>query len=211
MQFRKTSDLPVRIPIFPLSGALLLPRWQLPLNIFEPRYLNMIDDALAGDRFIGMIQQMPNGAGGLSAIGCAGRLTSWSETVDSRYLIVLTGVARFELAEELDVETPYRQVAPKWDAFDQDLTEAVTLGLPSRDTLLGAFRDYIARNEIEADFSGVEDAPLESLINALSAACPFSPIEKQAILEAQTLKERANRLLVLLAMDGRDEGSGAIN
>ncbi|MEO1472521.1 MAG: LON peptidase substrate-binding domain-containing protein, partial [Pseudomonadota bacterium] len=120
--YRKASDLPGIIPVFPLTGALLFPRWTLPLNIFEPRYLNMIDDAMANDRLLGMIQSVSDGkADRLASVGCVGRLTSYSETDDGRYLIVLTGISRFRVIEELEVNTPYRQVSADWADFGHDL------------------------------------------------------------------------------------------
>ena len=201
--YRRISDLPETIPVFPLSGALLLPRWQLPLNIFEPRYLNMLDDAMAGDRMIGMVQSVggdraiPN----LATIGCAGRITSYSETSDGRYLISLTGVARFKIFEELDLRTPYRQVIADWTRFGDDLFEPDVTDLPSREMLVKTLREYIDRNSMSADWSAVEDAPIETLVNALCAGCPFPAMEKQALLEAATLKDRCETLIALLEMD----------
>ncbi len=201
--YRKLADLPARLPVFPLSGALLFPRWSLPLNIFEPRYLNMIDDAMSGHRLIGMIQTTggdkayPN----FAATGCAGRITSYSETEDGRYLISLAGICRFNIHEELNVETPYRQVRPDWGTFESDLTEP--LGGPAfdREHLVATLKRYTQSNSIEVDWEAVENAPLETLINALCAGCPFEMMEKQALLEAQTLGDRAATLIALLEMD----------
>lgn len=201
--YRRISDLPETIPVFPLSGALLLPRWQLPLNIFEPRYLNMLDDAMAGDRLIGMVQP----AGGdracpnISNIGCAGRITSFSETSDGRYLITLTGIARYRVAAELDVTTPYRQAQADWSHFADDLFDPDVTALPSRDSLVKTLREYTERNSMAADWSAVEDAPIETLVNALCSGCPFPAMEKQALLEAATLKDRCETLIALLEMD----------
>lgn len=208
--YRHITDLPEEIPVFPLPGALLLPRWQLPLNIFEPRYLNMLDDVMAGDRLIGMVQSVggdktrPN----LAGLGCAGRITSFSETNDGRYLITLTGIARYKIDRELDVRTPYRKVVANWDEFEADLHEPAVTALPSREKLITTLRAYIDRNSMTADWSAVEDAPIETLINALCAGCPFSTMEKQALLEAATLKDRCEALMALLEMDFPDADEG---
>lgn len=209
--YRKTSDLPDIFPVFPLNGALLFPRWTLPLNIFEPRYLNMIDDAMSGARLIGMIQSHGDNAErpSLMRTGCAGRITSYSETDDGRYLIVLTGVARFTVAQEQDVVTPYRQVKADWSAYAGDLAPPKVTELPNREVLTGALQRYIQRNDMKADWSAVEDAPMETLVNALCAGCPFAAPEKQALLEAPGLRERAETLIALLEMD-RPGGDGGI-
>lgn len=211
VNYRKVTDLPEALAIFPLPSALLFPRWQLPLNVFEPRYLNMIDDAMAGSRMIGMVQsrQQEGEKPPIYNIGCAGRITSYSETGDGRYLISLTGICRYKIGEEFAVTTPYRQVRPEWDEYLPDLRRADDTHLPSRDMLMTALHDYVARNEMEADWSAVEGAPLETLVNALCAGCPFSATEKQALLEAPTVIERADTLICLLSMDmpGNDTGS----
>ena len=198
--YRKTGDLPDTLAVFPLPGALLFPRWELPLNIFEPRYLNMIDDAMAGSRLIGMVQAMGGSKARphLAEVGCAGRI-----------LITLTGIARFAIGEELAVMTPYRQVRPDWTAYASDLVAANETALPSRDKLIGALKTYVEINKMQADWSAVEDAPLETLVNALCSGCPFSTIEKQALIEAPTLKARAETLITLLRMDvpGNDAGT----
>jgi len=201
--YRKTSDLADTLAVFPLPGALLFPRWELPLNIFEPRYLNMIDDAMAGSRLIGMVQAMGGSKARplLAEVGCAGRITSYSETEDGRYLITLTGIARFAIGEEMDVTRPYRQVRPEWNPYAPDLVAANETVLPSRDKLIGALKTYVEINKMQADWSAVEDAPLETLVNALCSGCPFSTIEKQALIEAPTLKARAETLITLLRMD----------
>lgn len=210
--YRKITDLPDKLPVFPLAGALLFPRWSLPLNIFEPRYLNMLDDAMSGSRLIGMIQpvgtdkQHPS----LAGVGCAGRITSYSETEDGRYLINLTGVCRFGIATELEVNTPYRQVAPDWKSFATDLTPTDLTHLPDRSRLGDALRSYVATNEMEVDWDAVETAPLETLVNALAAGCPFSPMEKQALLEAETVAERCEALIALLDMDVPGDDSSTL-
>jgi uncharacterized protein len=209
--YRKTGDLPDTLAVFPLPGALLFPRWQLPLNIFEPRYLNMVDDAMSGSRLIGMVQAMggPKVRPALADVGCAGRITSYSETEDGRYLITLTGIARFAIRNELDVTSPYRQVAPNWTAYEADLFAASEAELPGRALLIGALKTYVEINKMAADWSAVEDAPLETLVNALCSGCPFSMIEKQALIEAPDLKARAETLITLLRMDvpGNDAGT----
>ena len=208
--YRKLSDLPAELAVFPLEGALLLPRWHLPLNIFEPRYLNMIDDAMMGTRLIGMVQTM----GGVSerpvlaSVGCAGRVTRYEETGDGRYLITLTGIARFTLAEELTANSPYRVVTPAWGQFKHDLAPEDVAGLPSRNKLVSALKAYVARSRMDADWSDVDEVSMDTLINALCAGCPFSSLEKQALLEAKTLRDRCNTLIALLEMDtaGDEEG-----
>ncbi|MEO0714204.1 MAG: LON peptidase substrate-binding domain-containing protein [Pseudomonadota bacterium] len=208
--YRKASDLPGIIPVFPLTGALLFPRWTLPLNIFEPRYLNMIDDAMANDRLLGMIQSVSDGnADRLASVGCVGRLTSYSETDDGRYLIVLTGISRFRVIEELEVNTPYRQVSADWADFGHDLVAADIAHLPKRETLMSALKSYVARNDMSADWGAVDDAPIETVVNALCAGCPFAAAEKQALLEAENLRDRCETLIALLDMDmpGSSEGT----
>jgi len=200
--YRRISDLPDRIAIFPLAGAMLFPRWTLSLNIFEPRYLNMVDDAMGGTRMIGMVQSMGGDRAHpeVARVGCAGRITSYSETDDGRYLIVLTGICRFGV-RELEVDTPYRQAAPDWSDFAGDLSAPMATDLPSRSELITALRAYVSGHGMSADWSAMEDAPIETLINALAASCPFSVVEKQALLEAGTVRGRADTLIALLQMD----------
>ncbi len=206
---RKLADLPGVIPIFPLDDALLLPHGQLPLNIFEPRYLNMVDDALAGERMIAMIQTA-QGLGergpNLARIGCLGRLTSFTETVDERYLVTLTGVCRFAVAEELDVATPYRQVRPNYAPFETDLHPADGETGFQRVRFLTALKTYLDRRGLSMDdWDAPKTAPVENLINGLAMMLPFSVGEKQALLEAPTLAERRDALLALLEIDAADE------
>ena len=206
----RAVDLPQVIPVFPLPGAILLPRGQLPLNIFEPRYLNMIDDAMAGDRIIGMIQpQGSQSLPGLSPVGCAGRITSFAETSDGRYLITLTGCARFRLAAELPTQTPYRQIRADFAPFEADLAAppADDAGL-DRETLLDALRAYLETRGLDIDWDTAETAPPEALINSLSMALPFDPPEKQALLEAGSLTDRSAVLTALLTIDAADDGEG---
>lgn len=206
----RAVDLPQVIPVFPLPGAILLPRGQLPLNIFEPRYLNMIDDAMAGDRIIGMIQpQGSQSLPGLSPVGCAGRITSFAETSDGRYLITLTGCARFRLAAELPTQTPYRQIRADFAPFEADLAAPPVddVGL-DRETLLDALRAYLETRGLDIDWDTAETAPPEALINSLSMALPFEPAEKQALLEAASLTDRSDVLTALLTIDAADDGEG---
>ncbi len=207
----KAADLPQVIPVFPLPGAILLPRGQLPLNIFEPRYLNMIDDAMAGDRIIGMLQPQVGSVRlpGLSPIGCAGRITSFAETSDGRYLITLTGCARFRLASELPAQTPYRQIRADFAPFEGDLSAPPEddIGV-DRDGLLDALRAYLETRGLDIDWDTAETAPPEALINSLSMALPFEPPEKQALLEAVSLTERSSVLTALLTIDAAGDGEG---
>jgi uncharacterized protein len=207
----RAADLPQVIPVFPLPGAILLPRGQLPLNIFEPRYLNMIDDAMAGDRIIGMIQPLSGSRATpkLSPVGCAGRITSFAETSDGRYLITLTGCARFRLASELPTQTPYRQVRADFTAYEADLAAPPVddVGL-DRDGLLDALRAYLETRGLDIDWDTAETAPPEALINSLSMALPFDPPEKQALLEAASLTDRSDVLTALMTIDAAETGDG---
>ena len=207
----RALDLPQVIPVFPLGGTILLPRGQLPLNIFEPRYLNMVDDAMAGDRMIGLVQ--PNGGTpvlpSLSPVGCAGRITSFAETSDGRYLITLTGVSRFRIAAELPSKTPYRQVRAAFDAYEADLTSPPEEPDFDRDAFLDALRAYMAHRLLDIDWETAETAPMEALVNSLSMALPFEPAEKQALLEAVSLMSRAEALTALLRIDAADAGDDA--
>jgi Lon protease-like protein len=205
----KAIDLPQVIPVFPLPGAILLPRGQLPLNIFEPRYLNMIDDAMAGDRIIGMIQtsggttRLPS----LTAVGCAGRITSFAETSDGRYLITLTGVARFRVASEMPTQTPYRQVRAAFGPFESDLVSPTADDF-DRDGFLVALKTYLERRQLDIDWETAEAAPPEALINSLSMALPFEPAEKQALLESPSLSDRGDVLTALMRIDAAETGDG---
>jgi Lon protease-like protein len=206
--YMKAADLPQVIPVFPLDGALLLPHGMLPLNIFEPRYLNMVDDVMAGDRLIGMVQTqaLPSGETDparprLAHIGCAGRVTSYAETADGRYLITLTGICRFELGPELPVQTPYRQVRADFKPFEADLSETEVELAGARPALLEALKTYLERRGLEADWRMAKEAPLDSLVNSLAMALPFECAEKQALLEAPTLEARRSALTALLRID----------
>src|SRR3954468_19861463 len=208
------ADLPQTLPVFPLSGALLLPRGALPLNVFEPRYLAMVDDAIAGTRLIGMIQPSePEELSlrpPLSQVGCLGRITSFKESEDHRYQITLTGICRFRVAQELSTDRPYRQVAPDYSCFAGDLVLNDDSELP-RDRLLAALKNYLSRRDLKADWQSVMNAPPEHLVNALAMLCPFEPAEKQALLEAPGWNERVATLVALLEMAEARSFSGSIN
>jgi uncharacterized protein len=202
--YRVVSDIPATVPVFPLSAALLLPGGRMPLNIFEPRYIQMIDEALGGKRVIGMIQPALDGSTrddgepALCEVGCVGRLTSFAETSDGRYLVSLHGICRFRIAEELVVRTPFRQcrIVP----FAADLNEDQGGGDIDRTALLKAFRQYLEANELEADWESVSRADNAMLVNALSMMAPYGPAEKQALLEAADLKTRASTLIAITEM-----------
>lgn len=206
--YRQLSDLPQLIPVFPLDGALLLPGGELPLQIFEPRYLNMVDDAMAGDRVIGMIQTRGGSRARpiLADIGCLGRITSYAETSDGRYLITLTGIIRFEAGEELDLRLPYRQVRAAYDRFAGDLSEdeRPVATEAARARFATALKRYLNRRELDIDWETANTAPLESLVNSLCMGLPFEPAEKQALLEAPDLVGRFEVLTTLLEIDSSD-------
>lgn len=191
----EAQDLPETVPVFPLSGALLLPGGQMPLNIFEPRYLEMVDQAMRSNRMIGIIQPALDGSQGLCTMGCLGRIVSFAETGDGRYHIALAGVCRFRLIEELSTTTPWRQghIAP----MHSDL-EASDGSEVDRDSLLAAFMSYLKSNNMEADWESVTHADNAVLVNALSMMSPYGPAEKQALLEATDLKARAETLVAMI-------------
>ncbi|MEL6998390.1 MAG: LON peptidase substrate-binding domain-containing protein [Pseudomonadota bacterium] len=195
------ADLPDTIPVFPLPGALILPRGRLPLNIFEPRYLAMLDDALKSDnRLIGMVQPYEDNAAPsrLHSIGCAGRVTSLSETEDGRYLIVLTGVSRFRMVKEIEGFTPYRRVEAAWGDFSRDLDGREDLDDWDREAFLGLLKRYFDVANLSSDWDSMRDADCEMLLNSLSMMCPFATEEKQALLEAPRLTDRAETLAALM-------------
>ncbi len=206
--YRKPQDLPENIPIFPLNGAILLPRSTLPLNIFEPRYLNMVDDALAGKRLIGMIQPVDHAhAPAVANVGGLGRITTFAETDDGRYLITLTGIARFRVVGELKADTPYRQVRADFTPFGHDLTAPGFEANIDRDRLRQALRRYVDMHGFETDWSAVDEAPPEALVHAVASLCPFDALAKQALLEADTLTERCSTLIALLEMSAEPGGA----
>jgi hypothetical protein len=200
------------LPIFPLPGVLLLPRGQLPLNIFEPRYLAMTRDALAGDRLIGMVQpsdphQSLSGKPPVYPTGCAGRITSFSETEDGRYLLALTGLCRFRIAEELPLKEGYRRVVPRWDEFAGDLRTVREPGF-DRERLIRGLRAYFDRHQIKAEWDAIGSVPGERLITSIAMMCPFEPSEKQALLEAGDLEARAQLLTAIVEMAVLDRSGG---
>jgi len=205
--YRGPGELPPVIPVFPLPGALLLPRGQMPLNIFEPRYLAMVDDALADrHRLIGMIQPDtahpgPDDKPNLYKIGCVGRITQLAETGDGRYLIELTGVARFRIVEEARVLTPYRQCRVEYRAFADDFVARRGEEAVDRNALLKALAGFLKANKLNADWDGIEKAPNEALVNALAMMSPYGAAEKQAMLEAPDLKTRAEILVALTEIE----------
>jgi len=208
MAYRGPETVPAVIPVFPLPGALLLPRGQMPLNIFEPRYLAMIDDTLrSGDRLIGMIQPDPAHPGAdpnkphLFQVGCVGRMTQFAESGDGRYLIQLTGVARFRIAEELSVTTPYRQCRVTYQPFVDDFTPRMGEDEVDRKALLRALTSFLKANNLKADWEGIENAPNEALVNALAMMSPYGAAEKQALLEAPDLKTRAEILVAVTEIE----------
>jgi len=207
-EYRGPSELPELIAVFPLPGALLLPRGQMPLNIFEPRYLAMIDDAFRdGHRIIGMIQpdvvhsQKPEDNPKLFRVGCAGRITQLAETGDGRYVLELTGISRFKVVEELTVLTPYRQCKVDFFSFADDFTARKGEDAVNREALLEVLTDFLKANNLKVDWEGVETAPNEALVNALAMMSPYGPAEKQAMLEAPDLKTRAEILVAVTEMD----------
>jgi len=212
--YNTIDDIETRIPIFPLTGAVVLPRNVLPLNIFEPRYLSMVDDSMRGVRLIGMVQptihESRTQAPPIYPVGTVGRITSYSETEDSRYLISLTGLCRFRIHEELAVTTPYRQCIVSYDAFRDDLVEPLTTeAVDERTELLSVLKGYLSSQRLKANWESITRAPIESLVNALTMICPFEAKEKQALLEASTLSERARILIALIQMANADPSTGS--
>lgn len=208
----RVADLPEIIPVFPLAAALLLPGGRLPLNIFEPRYLSMIDHALAHSRLIGMVQPdldgvtRRDGEPALCQVGCMGRIASYAESGDGRYMIALHGVCRFRVQEELRVRTPFRQcrVLP----FEGDLNDEAGASDVDRKGLLRAFRSYLEANELQADWESVNRAENATLVNTLAMMAPYGPAEKQALLEAPDFRTRAETLIAIteMVLAREDEG-----
>jgi Lon protease-like protein len=199
------SDLPDVLPVFPLSGALLLPRGQMPLNIFESRYLAMIDDALRGFRLVGMVQREQDDetltVPPLFSVGCAGRITQFAETGDGRYLVTLTGVSRFRIADELPTLTPYRQCRVDFSRFGVDFEPRAGEDQVDRDGVIGTLEKFVKANNLRIDWKGIHEAPNEALVNALAMMSPFGAREKQALLEAPDLRARAEMLIAITEMD----------
>jgi Lon protease-like protein len=197
-------SLPPRFPIFPLRGCLLLPGGNLPLNIFEPRYLAMVRDAMQTDRAIGMIQPKQDDTRGpapeLFRTGCLGRISNFSETDDGRYLITLSGLCRFDIAQELATTTAYRQVQGDFTRWRKDL-QPVSPPASMKGELLSVLRPYFAKHGIEADWSTLQDAPMAALVTSLAMICPFGPGEKQALVEASDLPRQGRLLIALMQME----------
>lgn len=195
------SDLPDVIPIFPLPGAVMLPRARLPLHIFEPRYLAMIEDCMkTPERLIGMIQpyDAPGEPGKLHAIGCAGRLSAFSETEDGRYMVTLSGASRFRVLREVEGFTPYRRCEVSWTGFERDRGPAEKDGALDRERFLALLGRFFRSRGLSTDWESIRDAEDELLINSLSMLVPFEPEDKQALLEAPTLVTRRETLVTLL-------------
>lgn len=218
-KYRRPADLPARIPVFPLRGAILLPRSTLPLSVFEPRYLAMLDDVMSGARILGIIQPLvtsetapesPAGkALGLKRIGCAGRVTSYQELDDGRLLITLTGICRFDTLDEAVTSNPYRTLSISYDRFAHDFADGQGEEQVDRANLLRVLKSYLEANRLSADWNSITRASNEILINALSVMSPYGPEEKQALLEASDLKTRAEVLVALAEMElASSAGSG---
>lgn len=208
-QMFSLADLPQTIPVFPLTGALLLPHARLPLNVFEPRYLAMLDDTLKTDhRLIGMVQprDMPEGAGEprLQQIGCAGRVTSFSETEDGRYLITLSGICRFRVLAQNSGFTPYLRADVDWSSFEADIGKPQLDHKFDRPAFLKTLRRFFEKAQLSSDWDSLRDADEEMLINSLSMLCPFGAEEKQALLEAPCLRTRRETLVTLMEFALRD-------
>jgi uncharacterized protein len=213
--FHSFTDLPETLSLFPLAGVVLLPRGTLPLNIFEPRYLKLVDDALKGDRLIGMIQPTEDPDAvlkpKLSAVGAAGRIVSFRETDDNRYLITLSGLCRFRLKNEAASDMPYRVGLCDFSPFAGDLAENAEGSDFPRERLIAALKDYLNNRDMKADWKSVMSAPPEALVNALAMMCPFEPAEKQALLEAPSFEERVLTLMAILEMAGSPFGPPTMN
>ena len=209
----KKIDLPDTIPVFPLSGALLLPRTRLPLNLFEPRYLQMLDDVLKTDhRLIGMVQSYdgPDGVNKLHSIGCAGRVTAFSETDDGRYMITLAGASRFRLIGEVDGFVPYRRARVNWQGFERDLGDVESDDTFDRQKFIDALGRFFDDQGLQTDWESLREAEDELLINSLSMLCPFEPEDKQALLEAPSLTTRRETLTTLIEYSLRGGSSEEI-
>jgi uncharacterized protein len=204
------QDMPESIPVFPLAGALLLPRGQMPLNIFEPRYVAMIDHAIARHRIIGIIQPSPDKAEGtaLYQVGCAGRITQLTESGDGRYLLTLTGISRFRIVDALIEATPFLQFKVDWNAFPADYEPRAGEDAVDRPAVLKALKDFSKANDVPVDWDSVKEAPNEALVNALCMMSPFGVREKQALLEAENLKARGDLLVAITEMELAKAASG---
>jgi uncharacterized protein len=198
------ETLPGDLPIFPLTGVVLLPRGKLPLNIFEPRYLALVEDALSSNRLIGMVQPSDSGRTArdpaIFPLGCAGRISQFAETDDGRILITLTGVCRFAITQELEPRRGYRRVVPNWASYYEDCDPEPPSGAVDRTRLITGLRTYFKLQELSANWDAIEATPDDRLITSLAMICPFGPTEKQALLEAKDLEQRARALIALIEM-----------
>ncbi len=214
-RYRSLSDLPAQLPVFPLQGCILLPRSNLPLNIFEPRYLSMVDDVIAGNRIIGVVQpigaeeESPTSKGHpLRQIGCAGRLSAFSETEDGRLLVTLTGICRFDLIGEARTAKPYRICDANFASYQQDLVRGHGQNAVDWPRFLQVLKTYLEARDMTADWESIQRSPTELLINTLSMISPYGPEEKQALLEAPDLKARSEVLMALAEMEIAAPNSG---
>jgi uncharacterized protein len=222
-RYRRPADMPSRIPVFPLRGAILLPRATLPLNLFEPRYVAMIDDCIGSSRVLGIIQparvggpnadqdESPSGKQvGLRRVGCAGRVTAFQEVPDGRVVITLTGVSRFTVIGETPSAKPYRICEVSYEPFMTDFAADADQSTINREQLMAVLKRYLEANNYKADWRSIEQAPAEHLVNSLSIMSPYGPEEKQALLEATDLKTRADVLIALAEMElaAGDGGAG---
>ena len=211
--FRSPADVASVVPVFPLEGALLLPRRQLPLNVFEPRYLALVDDALKSHRLIAIVQPATDATAGAMApklleVGCVGRIGQFAETDDGRYLVVLNGIARFRAVAELAALTPYRQFRIDCGPFAEDFTEDSGADTVDRGALVAALRGFVSKRGLDVDWKSVDEASNEALVNGLSMLSPFGPREKQALLEAPDLRSRAEALVALAEIDSNPRAPG---
>jgi Lon protease-like protein len=200
--FSTATDLPATLPLFPVAGALLLPRRPIQLTVFEPRYLAMLDDALSGERLIGMIQPKAGEAASdvapeLCEIGCAGRIVQFAEVGDGRCFVTLIGVSRFRVTDELTTLTPYRIVRADYSGFAEDFVEGAGEAAVDREALLKALREFAKANDLKIDWDDVKSASNETLVNSLAVMSPYGAREKQALLEARDLKSRADMLIAI--------------
>jgi uncharacterized protein len=217
--YRSASDLPKVLPIFPLRGAILLPRASLTLNVFEPRYLALVDHALAGTRLIGVVQPAPEAGNGespqgkifpLRRVGCAGRITSFTESEDGRVVVALAGVARFRIGRDVEGEEPFRVCQIDFAPYGEDFVSGYGEDDVDRPRLIATLRSYLVANNLNADWERINSASTERLVNTLSILSPYGPEEKQCLLEARDLRARAEALVALAEMElaARDDGSG---
>lgn len=217
--YRSASDLPNVLPVFPLRGAILLPRASLTLNVFEPRYLALVDHALAGTRLIGVVQPAPEAGSGespqgkifpLRRVGCAGRITSFTESEDGRVVVALAGVARFRIGRDVEGEEPFRVCQIDFAPYGEDFVSGYGEDDVDRPRLIATLRSYLIANNLNADWERINSASTERLVNTLSILSPYGPEEKQCLLEARDLRARAEALVALAEMElaARDDGSG---